>query len=113
MGYKRMSFASSVTPAQQTVSWYLSLCCGNALTRMRTRVRTCLDCVMWLHSHVLGLQARDLAQGGRHAPAVALLMIALVAQQHDAAGKLSGELLKQILLGAQIAIEVDEEALVA
>src|ERR1700732_438992 len=108
-----MSCASSVTPAPQTVSWYLSLCCGNALTKMRTRVRTCFEGVMWLHSHVLWLQASDLAKCLGHAPAVALVMIALVTQQRDAAAELCGELAEQILLRPEIAIEVEEEALVA
>src|ERR1700744_1681072 len=108
-----MSCASSVMPAQQTVSWYLSLCCGNALTKMRTRVRTCFEGVMWLHSHVLWLQAGDLAKCRGHAPAVARVMIALVTQQRDAAAELGGELLEQLLLCTEITIEIDEEALVA
>ena len=41
------------------------------------------------------------------------MMIALVTQQHDAAAELCGELAELILLRAEIAIEVEEEALVA
>src|SRR5580692_9794556 len=108
-----MSRESSVTPAQQTVSWYFSLCCGKALTRMRTRVRTCLDGAMGLHSVVLGRKAGEVAEGRGDAFAVTLAIVALVTQQCHGAGELACEVLQERLLGRQVPIEVAKETLVA
>src|SRR5689334_9267474 len=108
-----MSRLSSVTPAQQTVSSYLSLCCGNALTRTRTRVRTSLDSAMRLHSVVLGGEAGQLLERRGDALAVALAVIALVAKERHGAGELVREAREKLTLRGEVAIEIPEESLIA
>ena len=58
---------------------------------------------------VLGGEAGDLAECGGDALAVALLIVALVAEQRHGAGELAGQLLQERLLGSEIAIEIPEE----
>ena len=62
---------------------------------------------------MLGLESGDLAKCAGDAFAVALVIVALITQEHDTAGELRGKLLDQVLLRTEVTIEVEKESLVA
>ena len=62
---------------------------------------------------VLGGESGQLLERGGDALAVALAMIALVAEQRHGAGDLVSQACEQIALGGEVAVEIPEESLVA
>ena len=62
---------------------------------------------------VLGGDAGELLERGGDASAVALAVIALVAEQRHGAGELVGKSREKLALRGQVPVEISEESLVA